>query len=716
MHKVSSPLRTARGSHPFVFLMMAVTAVFSPVFERASSLHAAAVAEEDWSFPAATGTAASLKTLSLEELMRVKVATESTVSRVDERVDEAPGSVYVYPRSVILERGYHSLGDLLQTVPGFTVFQKDLQLVAGVRGLNANDNEKITLLINGQNVNNVNEPEILNGPINLDNVERVEVVVGPSSFFQQANTLAATVNVITKNVEGSEVIAGTGNDLNYSATLMSGHRWDTDQFASFSFTSESKEGFDAWNPLYRPIIAGRKLTGELAWPSFFSVLNGQYGEVSGQVTAYRVTTPELLIDSANPLNDGWLTDQFYSLYLKDEHRWTDALTGILTFSATLKEQSRENEEANPPAGATQQVIKQMNYMAEAGIVYTGLAHHRIQAGVQFSYDDNFENWFTFDSTGPFSRRIALFSENTYGIGFYADDNIEVTRWLKLVEGVRVDQNSRLSGEQWFPGGRSAIIVEPTSSWVSKLIFNRAVRMPSSLAALNQVWGSDHLSTSPPWAAFSPNATEPEILSTLELQQIFYLDQVRLAATLYHQDLEDFITWEGPHTNVGNFRGNGVELSVRAPLSKAVTLWANGSWNDSRLHPFRQPPPSGSGAEAHHAYIDPQDRIIGSAQFTANLGLDCKLADHVTFSPAVRYFGRQAAVYNQPGGATYDGYIHNRAYLDAAVTWDHVAGRNFDLRASVNNLTNNREPVAAQITETTYRPRGIFAVFTLDARF
>jgi len=116
----------------------------------------------------------------------------TTVSRVEEKVSEAPGSVYVYTREMIIKRGYRSLGDLLQVVPGFTVYHRDLEFVAGVRGLNANDNEKITLLINGEEFNNLQEPNFLNGPINLDNVDRVEVVVGPSSFFQRANTLAAT--------------------------------------------------------------------------------------------------------------------------------------------------------------------------------------------------------------------------------------------------------------------------------------------------------------------------------------------------------------------------------------------------------------------------------------------------------------------------------------------------------------------------------------------
>ena len=190
--------------------------------------------------PAATlQSLEQLKRLRLEELMQIQI---STMSRVDERIDEAPGSVYVYTRDVIQKRGYRSLGELLQTVPGFTVFHRDLQFVAGVRGLNANDNEKITLLINGQNLNGVSEPDFLNGPINLDNVERVEVIVGPSSLFQPANTLAATVNVITKDMQGFEVIGAIGNDLPYSATLMTGKQWAADSSSAFPSARKKRRG------------------------------------------------------------------------------------------------------------------------------------------------------------------------------------------------------------------------------------------------------------------------------------------------------------------------------------------------------------------------------------------------------------------------------------------------------------------------------------------
>jgi outer membrane receptor protein involved in Fe transport len=665
--------------------------------------------------------AQSLQQLSLEELMDVKVTTQSTVSRVDEKIDEAPGSVYVFTREIIQTRGYHSLGELLQTVPGFTVFHRDLDFVAGVRGLNPNDNEKITLLINGQNLNGAHEQDFsLNGPINLDNIERVEVVVGPSSFFQQANTLAATVNVITRNVDGVEVISAVGNALRYSETLMAGHHWAPDKFLSFSFTTEAKKGFDAWDRDFQPGLAGRNVTGRLDWPSYFSVLNGQYGEVTAQAIAYRANWPELHIENGSPRNDGVMTEKFYTLFLKDEHPWNATLTSIVRLDATLKEQTRLNE-GGIPLNSVQQSVKQWVYTGEIGLRYTGLAQQVIQAGAQASYDHNFDNFYTFNVNGETTPKTILFDEDVHAFGFYVDDTIRLAKWLKVIGGVRLDYNSKLEGDRWFPGARSAIIIEPTENWITKLIYNRSVRMPSDLAALNQIWGINHPDTAPAFANTSLQAQDPEILSTFELQEIFYLGKARIAATVYHEELEGFISFFSPHTNGGNFRGNGVELSFQAPLNTRFTIWANGSWNDTKLNLFNNalfgssPQRNESGVESFHSYVNESGRLIGSPEYTATLGLDWKIFDHLTLAPAVRYFSEQAAVDFQPNASAFKS-IRNRYYLDAALTWDHVFGRDCDVRLSGRNLLDNRDSVASQQQGDTYQPRGIEGVLTVDLRF
>ncbi|MBI2386117.1 MAG: TonB-dependent receptor [Elusimicrobia bacterium] len=640
-------------------------------------------------------------------------AMQTTVSRIDEKVDETPGSVYVFTRRTIHARGYRSLGELLQAVPGFTVFHRDLDFVAGVRGLNANDNEKISLLVNGQNVNGVAEPSFLNGPINLDNVERVEVVVGPSSLFQPANTLAATVNVITRDTRGAAAVVSAGNALPYSATVMAGKLWPKDRSLSLSLTTERKRGFDAWGSTFRPNLVGRDITGQLDSPSWFGVLQGRAGQWSGQALAYRMSRPELLINNAHPRNDGRYVDEIYAASLKNEHPWTANLTGIFRAEAAVKEQTRLNS-GGPPLAAVEFVNKQRTYAGELGLRHTGFTGQTISAGVQGSYDDNYDTYFTYNDPagGEVFGRTATVSRDTRAVGFYADDTIRVHDKLKLVAGARVDHNTRLAG-RWFLGARAAAVATPADFWVAKLIYNRAVRIPSAVSALNEAWGRDHLATSPSWARISPQAREPEILSTYELQNVVYIDSARFQASLYHQELSDFITWFSPHSNVGNFHGNGVELSLQAPLDDLALIWANASWNDSKLALFRQPLAAGGGVEAHHAYTNPNGRIIGSAEYVANVGLEKKVLGRLKLAPSLRYFTNQAALDHS---TTRYLLIQNRVYVDCGLTWERLWGRDADLRLSGRNILDDRRPVGSQMNGDTYRPRGAEGVLTVEVRY
>src|SRR5207248_679743 len=126
-------------------------------------------------------------------------------------------------------------------------------------------------------------------------------------------------------------------------------------------------------------------------------------------------------------------------------------------------------------------------------------------------------------------RTTLFDKDTYAVGFYVDDEYRLSDQWKLIGGVRVDTNTRLRNDRWFPGARAAVVYEPTKTWISKVIYNRSVRFPSALAALNEVWGFEHrLSpTDPPFAQLNNPATEPEILSTVEWDNIVYAGSARL---------------------------------------------------------------------------------------------------------------------------------------------------------------------------------------------
>ena len=118
-------------------------------------------------------------------------------------------------------------------------------------------------------------------------------------------------------------------------------------------------------------------------------------------------------------------------------------------------------------------------------------------------------------------------------------------------------------------------------------------------------------------------------------------------------------------------------------------------------------------ERHHIITNANGRIVGSPEWTANLGLDREIGCNLTFSPTLRYFTEQAAYdFDREAFTT----IRNRFYLDATLTWRQFWGPNTDLSLSGYNLLDNRSPVAGQWLRDTYRPRGATFVASLQCRF
>ncbi len=634
--------------------------------------------------------------MSIEELMNVKIMT---VSRVEEDLDDAPGAVYVITRDMIRERGYSSLKEALQVVPGFSVFHRDLDFVGAVRGLAANDNEKFTLLINGVEMNQMNEPDFLNGPINLDNVDRIEVVVGPSSIFMPANTLVATVNVITREMDGLEAVLAGGNNLS-SMSLMGGKTWSDRRQVTVSGTLEERRGFDAWdvNRSVAPMtaFAGTDTTGKSTVPNHFIVASGRLDDWSVQLVSYQSRFVELRLGGATlaSLDTDYL-DAMHGGTLKHEHAVSDTLSTISTFTAVQKRSVR-SKPTHP-----WQHLEQVDYNGEFGLRYQGIRNHLIQTGVQGIYEDNGDCFFDDDG----NTKQIFFDKNTWGVGVYVDDTYQFNDKWSFVGGVRADRNTILGEDSdWYWGGRAAAIFRANDKWTTKWIYNQSVRMPSPLAALNDIWGND-VPSAPSWGSGSPNAEKPEELRTVEWTNIFYHDRGRLSATVYYQELDHFITWGAPHTNVGDYSGYGVELDIQHKCTDTLLLWGNGTYINSEFNTYDSYDAVAQAGDAHRA-IDDENRLIGAPSTTINCGFDWDILSNVVFTSALRYFTDQPVEMTNDGGATtMFSHINNVFYLDATLLFKDVLRKGWDIQIAGKNILGNDTYVAGPWLTGEYRPRG-----------
>ena len=139
-----------------------------------------------------------LSELSLEDLMQVQVVT---ASRVDEKLIRASSVMSVITARDIERAGFRTIADVLARVPGFFPSSQATWKLVGTRGLVADGNDHILLLVDGHAQNSIvahgfqQQDQI---PA-LEKVERIEIIRGPASVMWGASAAHAIINVVTKD-------------------------------------------------------------------------------------------------------------------------------------------------------------------------------------------------------------------------------------------------------------------------------------------------------------------------------------------------------------------------------------------------------------------------------------------------------------------------------------------------------------------------------------
>ena len=169
----------------------------------------------------------NLLTLTLEELMDVKV---TTATRTSQKITDAPATMNVITARQIKERGYQQLEDALRDIPGidFIHINGYVPTLIYFRGMYGAENLRALLMIDGIAENNIIGSNDMAGPAySLHNVERIEVVWGPASALYGANAFGGVINIITKkgsSVQGLEYEKGYGTFNTHSDNIQFGLR------------------------------------------------------------------------------------------------------------------------------------------------------------------------------------------------------------------------------------------------------------------------------------------------------------------------------------------------------------------------------------------------------------------------------------------------------------------------------------------------------------
>jgi outer membrane receptor for ferrienterochelin and colicins len=189
---------------------------------------------------------------SLEDLMNMKV---TTASKYAEKANESPSTLVVVTAEDIRNRGYFSITEILQDLPGFDVIimNGSFYMAPYVRGNRTEIADRVLLFINGQNFQSLGFQfmELNKGLLPVSSIERIEVLYGPASAIYGPDAFGGIINVITKSaneLDGNALVtyteAGGGTyDTGYGGLTALGKYEDLSIFLAGKFYKSDEPDF-----------------------------------------------------------------------------------------------------------------------------------------------------------------------------------------------------------------------------------------------------------------------------------------------------------------------------------------------------------------------------------------------------------------------------------------------------------------------------------------
>jgi iron complex outermembrane receptor protein len=474
-----------------------------------------------------------LKDLSIEELSNIEI---TSVSKRDEKLSDAPTSVFVITSEDIRRSGATSLPEVLRLAPNLQVARVSANEYAiSARGFNGTAANKLLVLIDGRSVYS----PLFSGvfwdvqDVMIEDVERVEVISGPGGTLWGVNAVNGVINVITRSAnqtQGGLAIAGGGNredraslryggsfgndvnfrvyathfDLRDTETQSGGTKDDAAHQSQVGFRADWQHETDSF------MVKGDAYAGREEQPLPGSI----------SISGIKLALGEISVTGAN-LISRW------------EHGWEGG--GALSAQAYYD----HTERSNPPTFEDSQGIVDLQLQYSA----SPIGAHMAVVGAEYRYGmDRVTN----------SRYIALLPANldqTWA-SVFAQDEIALREGLRLTLGVRAEHND-YTGTDVLPTARLAWKWTPNEMlWAAA---SRTDRAPSRL---------DHDTFVPGQPPFLLRGGPDVKSETADDYEVGYRGQISsaasLSATIYHTVYDRLRTQQVDPTFTYIFYTNGMQ--------------------------------------------------------------------------------------------------------------------------------------------------------------
>ncbi len=236
-----------------------------------------------------TGCSSDISSMTIEELMNVKVCT---VSSFLETKKDASGNMIYLEKSELIQRGYNDLVEVFNDLPGIDLAQTwgDLYYKTYWRGYRQGLSSPFLLMLDGKTINHLyyHWTDIL-VTIPISMVDHIEIVYGPVSSVYGANALMGVMNIITtrdKEEEGTSVDAkfsyGEFNSRVSDVTIF--HKTEDLSFrvsAFLNFGDLDTDKLEQYEYTKSKYVNDKKLWGEFINSDFFGGKQSAYRENKG---------------------------------------------------------------------------------------------------------------------------------------------------------------------------------------------------------------------------------------------------------------------------------------------------------------------------------------------------------------------------------------------------------------------------------------------------
>lgn len=536
----------------------------------------------------------------LEELLNTPVIIASKKGEIE---FEVPTNIFVISGREMRARGYRTLFDLLQDVPGVINYPHQAgEMFMGtptVRGSFLP--RRLKLMINGMSV----DPKDGSGTswverFPIEGIRRVEFILGPYASMYGRNTFSGVLNVILETGErlnGGEVDLMVGTYRQRQGTILYATKTGKSELYFSYFKNASRRGVDLSQD----------------YPEWYSA--------EARLRDGAIFAPGVPLDYVFP----WNHDDVYTSW-KHENGLSVEVHGNAsgygknpTFSPLFYAAPEESEvdertvtgrvkyEVERKRFSSSTVLGYQTYTWKAENFYLqGIQKHYTRESKALSFNQDF--WFRFSDANalfvglsfddvkfrPFAPTAAMVNPTPYWAPFQSNrffnatvqDEMTITDKLKLVGGLMYERSNAYAKDVLMP--RLALVWRPARATSVKLLYGRGYLTPSSEAQADQITPGGDMT-------MGTKSLTPEYITSYELSLTHAQSSSFFANLgLYRNEISDVIRrvpdstlpppYKAIYRNLGASSSYGADLLLKFKLFLDVKAffaysYVNGSYDE-----------------------------------------------------------------------------------------------------------------------------------------